>query len=182
MLVPAPNRFREATFGVPQLAAAFVQDGLPAGCYPCAADDRPKARRYGFWCGSQTGRTPWWDAPSREAAHVGRRRQLRWRTPKLKEQTENVYENKGQGQEVEELRSGKQEPTASFAPPGPQAGRRTTPRLLVCSTSRLLDFSTLRLENCTNKPGMSMKTKDRHSGVLYSGSSGDYSIDRRSQA
>ena len=49
MLVLAPSHLRDSTFAVPQLATAFSPDGFPAGCYPCAADERPKARRYGFW-------------------------------------------------------------------------------------------------------------------------------------
>src|SRR5271157_445969 len=49
MLLPAPYHLRESALGMPQPAAAFSPDGFPAGCVPCAANDRPKARRYRLW-------------------------------------------------------------------------------------------------------------------------------------
>ena len=71
-------------------------------------------------------------------------------TAKSREQSQNVYENKGQVQKVAESSSARPKPAACF---GPQAGRR---RL----TPRLLDSFTCRSQNWGNKARMSMKTND----------------------
>ena len=77
------------------------------------------------------------------------RRQLCCRTPKLREQSENVYENKeSRSRGVEQSRS-------SEAEPGSQAvGCRRYVTLQLWT----LDFST---RTFTTEPGISMKTKER---------------------
>jgi hypothetical protein len=79
-------------------------------------------------------------------------RLLNFSTVKSREQSENVYENKGQVQEVAESYSAR--PNADRNSSGAQAGRR---RL----SPRLLDSSTCQSQNRGNKPRMSMKTKDK---------------------
>jgi hypothetical protein len=78
------------------------------------------------------------------------RRQLCCRTPELREQSENVYENK-------ESRSRGVEQSRSFeAEPGSQTAEC---RRFVTLQPSTLDFSTRIL---TNDPEMSMKTKEGH--------------------
>ena len=84
------------------------------------------------------------------------------RLSKLTEQTGNVYENKEPGQEVEKSRSREIEQRKVEESRGRDSTSTTDfdlgPGTAVnCSTARLLDFSTFR----RNKPGMSMKTKNR---------------------
>ena len=76
---------------------------------------------------------------------------LHWvSTAKIREQTQNVYENKQQGQKVEQSASGIQPAARPF---GPRPRRRR-------AVPRKFDLSTSRLRKSGNKPRMSMKTND----------------------
>jgi hypothetical protein len=93
---------------------------------------------------------------SRSGGPFGRPRRLLGPVTDFNERTGNVYENKGRGQKVEKSRSRGVEESSGGNPDQTQSLSRT-PGL----GGWLLNSSTLRLQNSTNDPGMSMKTKDR---------------------
>jgi hypothetical protein len=77
---------------------------------------------------------------------------LHWvSTAKIREQTQNVYENKQQGQKVEQSASGIQPAARPF---GPRPRRRR-------AVPRKFDLSTSRIRKSGNKPRMSMKTNNK---------------------
>jgi hypothetical protein len=79
-------------------------------------------------------------------------------TAKLREQSENVYENKGQGQESREVKeSGSRRDEREKARHDTKSQSQVEKRLLA---SQLLNFWTPGLQYRANKARMSMKTKD----------------------